>query len=638
MGLGVEIKYGTTQHTKILKELKNRFDFSYRKMSERHKKWQETDELFQAYVKETDEDSKRRTKREGGVPQYTTINVPYSYAMLLAAHTYWSSVFLARSPVMQYTGRHGEAQQKVQAVEAVLDYQVSVGGHLVPYYIWLLDAGKYGFGVLGNYWADEKEMVVRIEEQPETWMGLPIPGKMKKVRVRETVRGYQGNRVYNVRPYEFYPDPRVSLVNLQKGEFCGRITHLGWNEVLRRKEDGTYFNIDDLERLKNNGSIRYIAGSPILNLPLVDSEVELNQTPFGKKGFTEILEMTIELVPKEWELGPSSYPEKWVFTLAGDSVVIGCEPLGMLHNKFPFFVQSYEVDGYSHHGRGMIEIAKPMNDVMTWLVNSHFYNVRKALNDMIVVDPTRINMKDLTDGGPGRIIRLKQSAAGQDVRSIVSQLAVVDITSGHLKDANVVAEIIQRVTGVNDNIMGLVNTGGRKTATEVRTSSSFGINRLKTFSEYNSALGWSPLSQVLLQNTQQEFDMERLFRVAGDLLQPNTNFVNVTPELISGFYDFVPVDGTLPIDRFAQANLWKEILLGLERMPAIAMQYDVAGIFSWMAQLAGLKNISQFKIELTPDQKLMAAVQQGNLVPMNKALPQGNSNAGTATGPGSPIQ
>ncbi len=40
-------------------------------------------------------------------------------------------------------------------------------------------------------------------------------------------------------------------------------------------------------------------------------------------------------------------------------------------------------------------------------------------------------MRDLLEGGPGRIIRLTPSAYGSDIRSVVSQLPVVDITKQH---------------------------------------------------------------------------------------------------------------------------------------------------------------------------------------------------------------
>ena len=88
---------------------------------------------------------------------------------------------------------------------------------------------------------------------------------------------------------------------------------------------------------------------------------------------------------------------------------------------------------------------------------------------------------------------------------------------------------------------------------EIRTSASFGINRLKTISEFNSALGWSPLTQALIQNTQQYMDEDIEVKVAGSLLR-QAKTVKVLPTDIAGFFDFVPVDGTLPIDRYAIAN------------------------------------------------------------------------------------
>lgn len=149
--------------------------------------------------------------------------------------------------------------------------------------------------------------------------------------------------------------------------------------------------------------------------------------------------------------------------------------------------------------------------------------------------------------------------------------------------------------------MGALAGGGRKTATEIRTSTGFGVNRLKTITEYMSATGFSEHAQKLVSNSQQFYSGEKKFKIVGSLMtDAGVSFVNVTPESIMGFYDVVPVDGVLPVDRMAQANLWKEILLNVGRVPQIAMQYDLSKIFAWMANIAGLKNISQFKIQVMP--------------------------------------
>jgi hypothetical protein len=615
--LSVELRHGTPRHRRILRAIEERYEMSRRTMTKRHEKWDEADELFRAYIKEDDEARTRSSKRKQGTPQYTTLEIPYSYALLLAAHTYWSSVFLARNPVFQYSGRHGEAQMKVQAVEALIDYQRLVGEMNVPLYVWLLDAGKYGIGVLGNYWAEETQRVSQVIEVRRVFGGIPlIGGKKKRKRVWKDVSTYKGNRIFNVRPHDFFPDPRVSLLNFQKGEFCGRLTPVGWNTILRGKATGEYFNVDALRRVLKTGSSERVAGSAQVDLP--DVEMEDTTLTSEESGMPELLEMVIELSPmaEPWKLGKTDFPEKWAFTVANREVIIGARPLGAVHGRYPYEILSYEVEGHAAISRGMMEIVKPLNDTLTFLFNQHLFNVRKVINDQLVVDQSRVEMRDLTEGGPGRIIRLRPAAYGTDVRQAIHQLPVVDVTGGHIKDAMSVIEMMQRATGVTDNVMGAVNPGGRKTATEVRSAGNFSINRLKTFAEFNSSLGFQPLSSVLVQNTQFRYDEEQVFRVAGSLASQAPEFLSVNPEDIAGFYNFVPVDGTLPIDRFAQAQLWKEVLEGLGQMPQIATRYDIAGIFSWMAQLAGLKNIDQFAVQVTPDEQLAAQEQAGNLVPI----------------------
>ena len=617
--LTLDIKPGGTLSKRIIDGVRDRVLFSKRIYQNRHKKWITAEEAALAFLPERDVDAARRVTREKGKPQFTTIVIPYSYGVLMASHTYWTTVFLSRVPILQYSGRHGESEQQIQALEALTDYQVQVGGMLVPYYIWLLDVGKYGEGVIGMFWDEEESVISEIIEVDEQFLGLIPTGKKKKKKISKTVPGYVGNKIYNVRPFDFFPDPRVPLAKFQEGEFCAVYFELGWNTVLRRRDAGFYTNID---KLRKDGGTRLLgqreAGSAQLELPATDDifgELSARKTADVIKGF----ECHIELIPSAWGLGKGERPEKWVFTVTSDwTNVIGAQPLGAYHNKFPFQVIELEPEGYSIANRGIPEILKPIQDTMDWLINSHFYNVRKTLNNQFIVDPSRIVMKDVLDPWPGGTIRLKPAAYGTRASDAIHQFPVVDVTRGHLTDLQVMNQIGQRATGVNDQILGvLAAQGGRKTATEVRTSSTFGINRLKTSAEYFSAMGWGPMSQMMVQNSQQYYELERKFRLVGDLVeQAGPAFVNVDAAAIQGFYDFVPIDGTLPADRFAQANLWRELLGQMRNFPELLAQYDISKIFSWVAQLAGLKNINQFRTQMQSDETIAREVEKGNVVPL----------------------
>jgi hypothetical protein len=628
--MSLDIGIHTEVHKKIIEGCKDRVTFSKNRMKRHHDKWNKAEEAAMAYMPERDVDAQRRTAREGGMPQYTTIVLPYSYGMLMAAHTYWTTVFMARNPVLQYEGRHGETVQKTQAVEALMDYQVQVGQMLVPWYTWLYDGGKYGIGLLGMFWEDEVNTVSSIEEVEVTLLGGVIKtGKFKKRKITKKLPGYSGNKVHNIRPQDFFPDPRVPVSRLQDGEFCAIYTELSWNVIISRAEQGFYINIHELDKKDGTSGLTGESnsrepGSSVLELPEGSDAGAGASAIFdatGKKVSSVIkaYEVYIDLIPKKWGLGKGEAPEKWVFTVdTGFKVVIGAQPLGAYHNKFPINVIEYEPEGYALVNRGIPDVAEPIERTLNWLVNSHFYNVRKALNDQFIIDPSRVVMKDAQNPLPGGLLRLKPEAYGSDTRTVMTQLQVTDVTRGHLADMREMDLIGQKALGINEQIMGALRSTGRKTATEVRTSSTFGVNRLKTNAEYFSAMGWAPMSAMMVQNSQQYYDGEKQFKIVGDLIQEaGQEFMQVTPEDISGFYNYVPIDGTLPIDRLAQAALWKDIFAQMRQMPEITMQYDTGRIFAWVAQLAGIKNINQFKIQTAPDASVAAAAAAGNLVPID---------------------
>lgn len=615
--MSIDLKFGSKQHILILNAFKDRIRLARSALALRSVKWAESEDMMKAYLPVSENDRLRESARKGGKPQYTTIEVPYSYATMLTAHTYLTSVFLSRTPILQVQGRHGASQQAEQCLEALLDYQVTVGGALPALYIWLLDPLKYGYGVLGHYW--DEEIITRSEyvEEPTTFLGVEVPGTAKKRLKTSETKGYVGAKHYNVRPQDFLFDPRLPLMRFQEGEFVIRYDQIGWNRVVEKKASGAFFNVEEIAKSTQTLNAQRDLGSPRTLLP---ETTFLDQQLFGSNGKApsrvNLHEFYFELIPSEYGLSEGKKPEKWVFSVANESVIVSAQPLGYLHNKFPFDVLEYEIGGYEIFNRSLLEVSKPLNDVMSWLFNSHFYNVRKTLNDQFIVDPSMVVMSDLEDPNPGRLVRLKPAAYGKPVATVMQQFQTQDVTRGNLSDSDMVMQLSQRVSGVTDNIMGMVNSSGRKTATEVRSSSSFASNRLKTTVEWMSASAWAPWTQKLIQTTQQMYDSERKYRIVGDLALDGEAYLNVKPEDIQGFFDFVAVDGSLPIDRFAQANLWQQMLQGMAAMPQIAQGYDMVKIFGFVAGLAGLKNISQFRVKVVPNAQMQAQVQSGASVPM----------------------
>lgn len=315
-------------------------------------------------------------------------------------------------------------------------------------------------------------------------------------------------------------------------------------------------------------------------------------------------------------MGNAESAEKWVFTLTADEkLILGARPLGAIHGQFPFSVIESEMEAYGLWNRGIPELVDPLQRTMDWLLNTHFYNIRAALNNQFLVDPTRVNMKDMEKGGPGFIFRLRPNAYGQDVRTMVTQFPVQDVTQTHMKDLDAMLAVGERMTGINEQMFGVLAGGGRKTATEIRTSTGFGTNRQKTQTEWISASGFYPHEEKLVKNTLQYFDAQTKIRIVGDAAQAaGGGFLTVDPVVISGEYDMVPVDGTMPVDRFAQVTMWKDLLSTLTSSQIgmqVLSQWDIGKLIGWVFSLGGLKNVGQFKLQVLPP----GVAPQGNVVP-----------------------
>lgn len=631
----IELKKNSDLHQRIKRRIESRIKMALEEQQTKHQKWREAEERTLAYLPESEADSARRHSRQNrGEPRYTTIQIPYSYGILMSAHTYWTSVFFARNPVHQFQGRHGEGEQQVQALEALIGYQVEVGEFMGPYYIWMYDIGKYGLGVMGEYWEKKKLHVGQLVEMPDMMTGQP-----QLYQTTQELPGYEGNCLFNVSPWDFLPDPRVQVKNFQKGEFVAVRFRMGWNQVVERVDAGYYLK-DQVALLKNRQQVDKARSdaSSVLYRPAFDKQLYGDKEdanarhPAGLIGY----EFYVTLIPSEWGVGNTDYPQKWCFTIDDEfDTIIGGTPLPNYHCKYPYTVGEMEVEGYGLYSRGIPEIMEPVQNTVDWLINTHFFNVRAALNNQFIVDPSKLVVKDVQNSGPGFIWRLRPEAYGTDISKIFTQVQVQDITRSHLADFQTMLGIGERTLGVNDQIMGSLNTGSaRKTATEVRTTTGFGVNRQKTITEYVSATGFAPHAQRLIQNSQQFYDVQAKLRRVGDLaLEAGQRFLMVSPDDIMGFYDYVPVDGTMPIDRMAQANLWKEIMANVRNMPPqVAMGYDWARIFAWAAVLGGLKNIQQFKVQMVPDAALGAAAGAGNVVPLRPPGLPPPSGSGVAPG------
>src|SRR5215469_2485321 len=609
-------------HNRVLQYLLRRLNYSERSMTQFYSRWNASERKLQAYINLPDyENQMKQMNKTGAPPAVISITVPYAFATVWTIVTYLIHTFCGQKPMFQVSSYKSEGVIPAQYMETVLQYNADHTKMILRLIQWFLDAETYGFGAIRCLWDEEVGMRTKWIESPLG--GLLTPNAPKqKLRQRTKQKIFEGNKCQNIDPFMFFPDPRVPMAELNKrGEFVFWRAFEGKHTLLKEQANGNVKWIDNVPNMPQ-GVWGEITGKSVRALlsegqstPGDPQLRDIRATPYY-----QIDQCSIEIVPSELGIGDSDTPEKWLFSIGNKGQIIQAEPLDYDHGKHPVAVIEPSAFGYAFGAPGTLDFLGPIQDTLSWFINSHIHNVRTAMNNMFVVDPSMIEMQDLKNPKPGKIIRLKRSAYGQDVKSVLTQLQVQDITQNHIQSMQVFQRIGDIFAAVGDNLKGIQEDAGRKTATEVRTSGEAGASRLAARARLISAQGMVDLAEQMSLNIQQLMTQEFYLQVVGQ--KGLENPVPIGPQQVAGDFFFPVNDGTLPIDKTALLAVWKEIWMAITQNPLLAQKYDEGKLFEYIAEIGGAKNISAFRVSMAPDAAVNAGAAAGNLVPLGPAGPR----------------
>lgn len=610
---------GSELHGEVLKKLEAMFKFSQREMSNFGERWQWMENKIQAYVKLPDykQAMMQLNNNNGQAPEVVKIVVPYSYATIHAAATFLFNVLGGRRPVFPLLATSGTTADKARFMEQAVqsNIEVSHGYEVMWQYIW--DSLIYMFGVCRIGWEETNGKMLRI-----------VGGR------REMVTGlkYAGNKLYSVDPYAHFPDPRVPLHKVAaEGDFTFWTTRQSKLILMDMQKQQILKYIDKACDGVQNARFDSPEELPVLADSNRRARIGLAgtwaPTPADVTGFYTVKEGTVRLVPSDWKLGDGDTSELWKFTwLRGQ--IVQAEPLGMIHERHPVSVTEPTSLGHEFGGLSFADMIGPFQDLISWLVNSRMENVRTTINNQFVADPARIEMQDFRQPAAGKVIRLKQSAVGTPVNDALRQLNVMDVTQGHFNDIQVMRMLADSITGINDNMRGVQTQGGRRSATEARMSMQAGASRLSQMAVRISSQGFMDIAEQMISNIQQFMPPEMWVQVTGDDGTPESKLL--TPDMIVGNFNYMISDGSLPYDKMAQLEVWKEIMFGVAKDPELRQRKDLVKIFNYVAELGGAKNITSFDRQQSPQ---MAAQPGAGAQPVGAAMPQApNMNPFAASG------
>lgn len=566
----------------IISYVNNRMLASERSMSDNIARWLEDERQYDAELTPTPEVTDR-ARAAGDTPIYIPLRIPYTYAAVQTYLTYLLALFTKRRPMFQLMGRTDKDVPIASMMENVLHNNAINRGYVLQMHTWLRDALIFNRGIMWRNWY--KQVNRNLVTKQRKVMGVNVGEAIREMQ--ETVED-EGNDIFASSPYDTYFDPGVVMQKIQEGEFVSRVYYETWTKVLTKMQDGQYWE-HTRTLVPLTGTLNW-SNRGNRTRPGDDETVHDS----NHRQSIEIVDMIIRLIPNDWKLGTSVYPEYWRIITGNGKTILKAEKLEIF--EFPCYVIEPEFDGRSLHTKGMVTMMQPLQELLSWLINSHMDSVRKSINNKMIIDPDKVVWDDVVKNRP--YIRLSQRARGTNPASVVQQLQVYDVTSGHLKDIDMVTDLLTRISAATENFMGVVNQGGRKTATEVRSANTLAGSRIEKTALVIGHQGFMPLTRGLVNGIQDNLSDAFYYRdfVGND----PANLIQIPPEALrEGHFNYPPIDPTIPVDRFQIAQTWQQLIGMVGGSEGMSATYDIQKMLGEWAEQSGIKNLDNFKVAPT---------------------------------------
>jgi len=618
---GLNLRPDSEDHGRLLSILRQMALDSRSKIDSRFDSWDAIDEHLTSYI-----DLSAQQKEDEAVEGYVKkkpiqIVVPMSQAVLEVLLTYMTAAFL-EDPIFRYDWVGDEDALGCILLERLVEVQTRRSKVGLALHTQWRDAFALGYGVVSPQWYQTygTRTVIR-DVTRKNWLGKTI--KVGEEETLESVLLEEGNLVYNINPRYFLPDPNVSISDVQRGEGTGWIKRTNYVNLLGEEEHNkNLFNVKYIQYLAKATSHLYTdvvgAAGTKSNVPGDEADTTSRTKP------VDVIYRYVRLVPKAWGLGDGEYPEKWLFGIAGDQIIIQAQPLGLNHGMYPVAVAAPDYDGYSVTPISRLESIYQMQKLVDWLFTSHVANVRKAINDMIVYDPTMINSADIDDPTPGMKVRLRENAWSQgNIDNYIKQFRVADVTASHMNDYRVVADSVYRFTGAVDQMQGVMRAGGeRRSASEARGTQMSALNRLARMAYLIGMQSMQDIGWMMAHHTQQFLSEATYVGVVGQLEEQLRNEfgvsvrrgrVAISPEMLNIRFDVLPRDGTIPGGQNIESLL--AAFQTIASRPELAANFDMTRIFLHIMRETGVRNVEQFRVKTASDETVQRQVEAGNIVP-----------------------
>lgn len=640
-------------HKKLLEAVQDRVRRGYNVGSDMRKIWRKLDHLQTAYVPTTS-DSIFELSKNPKAP--VDVVIPMSRACLDSFVSYMGGVFLTDPTGIYGLKSNGskESLLRTAKMDRLMNTQAVWFQHTLKHFVGFRDAFLYGISAKVPVWTKHKRRESVVEQVSELLYELirqEIPGIKPGdlIRYLEERVYHEGSAIHNVDPYALILDPNMSLNEYQDSEFLGYFRRTNAMNLLQQESDPEekLFNCKyarDLAKTNAHSTENWRTehGRKDRETESEDYYNDSYGTQWNDPNSHTTTEVDIahlywKLIPKEWDLGDSEYPELWEIAMAGNEIIVRCNCLDYDHGRFPIVLSGPTTCGYDIFPISGLAATYGMQQLMDWKVRAHWWNASKVANDMFVVDGSGVEIEDFRHPSPGKIIRLKRPLFGtSSIDQFIKQLHTVDVTANYIADINGVNDLLNRVLGTQDILAGnMSQMPERPTAAGLQSAHSGAFARMQMYAQIITDQEWYTLIEQMAHNNIQYMENDTVVSIVGsrfeqalrDELGISGDVISISPWDLSMDFDIIPINRMQKDMDLSAMNMLMDRILAV---PEIAMTafggVDVRRMLLTMVRKMGFADIHEYvqsgnalppiNAQVMPDEQIMQQEQAGNLMPV----------------------
>ena len=536
------------------------------------------------------------------------VTVPVVMPQVESAVTYQASVFLTGEPIFAVSASP-QFQDAADQIEAIIAENATHGGWVREFMMFFRDAFKYNLAPIEVVW--DRKKVVNLSTDPNFQGG-------KQAKPTEVY--WEGNCIKRLDPYNTFFDGRVAPRDIpEKGEFAG------YTELMSRIRLKDFINtLPDV--IKGNIKAAFESGigagnvtssgiesyyiPPINPKAIINKDMkattnwmswaclkESDEVGIQYKNMYEVTTMYGRILPNDFDItAPGrNTPQIWKFVIVNHSVVILAERQTNAHNLIPILFGQANEDGLMYQTKSLASNVEPMQEVSSALMNSVIASRRRAISDRVLYDPSRISEAHINSANPSAKIPVRPAAYGKNIAEAVYAFPYRDDQSPMaMQQIGFLSQFTNQISGQNPVKQGQF-VKGNKTMHEFETVMGNANGRDQMTAMLFEAQIFTPIKMILKSNIIQYQASAELY---SEKRQKN---VEIDPlALRKAIFEFKVSDGLTPTDKLMNTDVMMVAMQQIGTSPALAAEYNVAPMFSYIMKLAGATQLKEF--EKSPQQ------------------------------------